>query len=134
MKLRPERGSSPWIAIRKRRPHPAIARSGHEADIALTMASTISFEGWLVHSVTGRPGSAQTMVPCLATSLSGRNAPAFFGISASIKQAKAITTAACMLACEEFTKLVDWGSDSDRSISILLPDLVTFAAIRISLR
>src|ERR1700682_244987 len=122
MKFRPERGSSPWIAIRNGGPLPALARSGHEADIALTMASTISFEGWLVHSVTGRPGSAQTMVPCLAITLSGRSAPAFLGISASIKYAKAITTAACMLACEEFTKLVDCGSEADRSPSISLLD------------
>ena len=42
--------------MRKRRPQPAIARSGHEADSALTMASTISFEGWLVHNVTGKNG------------------------------------------------------------------------------
>src|SRR5665647_1901256 len=106
MKLRPVRGSSPWIAIRKRRLHPAIARSGHDADRALTIASTISFDGWLVQSVTGRPGSAQTMVPCFAMTVSGRREPEFLGISASIRYAKAITTAACMLAYEEFTKLV----------------------------
>src|SRR2546423_899864 len=65
--------------------HPAMARSGQEADSALTIASTISFDGWLVQRVTGRPGSAQTTVPSLATTLSGRRAPAFFGISASIR-------------------------------------------------
>ena len=52
----PVRGSSPWIAIRKRRPQPAMARSGQECRSALMMASTISFEQWLVHSVTGRAG------------------------------------------------------------------------------
>src|SRR5215203_5071022 len=31
---------------------PAIARSGQDALSALMTASTISFEGWLVHSVT----------------------------------------------------------------------------------
>ena len=62
-----------------------MARSGQEADIALMIASTISFDGWLVHSVTGRPGSAQTMVPCFATTFSGRSAPEFFGISGSIR-------------------------------------------------
>src|SRR3982751_7151725 len=71
MKLRPLRGFSPWMAIRKRRPQPAIARSGQDADSAFTMASTISLEGWLVHSVTGRPGSDQTMVACLAITLRG---------------------------------------------------------------
>ena len=85
MKFLPLRGSSPWIAIRNRRPQPAIARSGQEADIAFTIASTISLEGWLVHSVTGRPGSAQTIVPCLAITFSGRSAPVFLGMSASIR-------------------------------------------------
>ena len=85
MKFRPVRGSSPWIAIRKRRLQPAIARSGQDADSAFTIASTISFEGWLVHSVTGRPGSAHTIVPCFAMTFSGRSAPVFFGISASIR-------------------------------------------------
>ena len=85
MKFLPVRGSSPWIAIRNRRLHPAIARSGHDAESAFTIASTISFEGWLVHSVTGLPGSAHTTVPCFATTFSGRSAPVFFGISASIR-------------------------------------------------
>src|ERR1700761_5573983 len=111
MNCRSVRGFSPWIAIRNRRLQPAIARSGQDADIALMMASTISLDGWLVHNVTGRPGSAQTMVPCLAITFSGRSAPVFLGISASIKYAKAIATAACMLACDELTKLVDCGSD-----------------------
>src|ERR1700742_3345167 len=98
MNCRPLRGFSPWIAIRKRRPQPAIARSGHDCDIALTIASTISFDGWLVHSVTGRPGSAHTTVPCFAITLRGRSAPEFLGMSASIRKAKAIEHAACMLA------------------------------------
>src|SRR6202023_4249652 len=79
MKSRPVRGSSPWIAIRNLRPHPAIARSGQDADSAFTIASTISFDGWLVHNVTGRPGSAHTMVPCFAITFSGRSAPVFLG-------------------------------------------------------
>src|SRR5260370_34788905 len=70
MKFRPVRGFSPWIAIRKRRPHPAIARSGQDVDNALMIASPISFDGWLVHSVTGRPGPPPTTVPCLARTLS----------------------------------------------------------------
>ena len=61
------------------------ARPGQEAAIALMMASTISFDGWLVQSVTGRPGSAQTMVPCFAITFSGRSAPEFFGMSGSIR-------------------------------------------------
>ena len=62
--------------------HDAI---GQEPTSALTIASTISFEGWLVHIVTGLPGSAQTMVPCFATTFSGRSAPEFFGVSGSIR-------------------------------------------------
>src|SRR4030095_14212372 len=111
MKFFPVRGSSPWIAIRNLRLQPAIARSGHDADSAFTMASTISLEGWLVHSVTGRPGSDHTMVPCLAITLSGRSPPSFLGISGSIRYANAIATAACILACDEFTNAVDCGSD-----------------------
>src|SRR6185437_12037462 len=38
-----------------------------------------------------------------------------------------------MLACEELTKLVTCGSDSERSTSISLPRLVTLAAMRMSL-
>src|SRR6201996_9006893 len=129
----PLRGFSPWIAMRKRRLQPAIARSGQDCDIALTMASTISLEGWLVHSVTGRPGSAHTIVPCFAITLSGRSAPEFLGMSASIKNANAIEHAACMLACEEFTKLVDCGSEPERSTSMSLPFLVSLAAILRSL-
>src|SRR6202789_471466 len=125
MKFLPVRGSSPWMAIRNLRLQPAMARSGQDADNALMIASTISLEGWLVHNVTGRPGSAQTIVPCFAITFSGRSAPVFFGISASIRYAKAIATAACILACEEFTKLVDCGSDCERSTSTSLPFLVT---------
>ena len=58
---------------------------GQDDAIALMIASTISLEGWLVHKVTGRPGSAHTIVPCFATTFSGRSAPVFFGMSASIR-------------------------------------------------
>ena len=44
-----------------------------------------------------------------------------------------MVTAACMLACEEFMKLVTCGSLSERSTSMSLPRLVTFAAMRMSL-
>jgi len=44
MKRRPVRGSTPFNAIRNRRPHPPIARSGQAWDNATTIASMISFE------------------------------------------------------------------------------------------
>ena len=79
------RGSFPWIAIRKRRPQPAIARSGQAGASALMIASRISWAQWLVASVTGAPGLAQTTVPGLAMISSGRNVPSFFGVSGSIR-------------------------------------------------
>ena len=57
------RGSLPWIAMRKRRPQPAIARSGQAGASALMIASMISWPQWLVASVTGAPGLAHTTVP-----------------------------------------------------------------------
>ena len=66
--------------------------------------------------VTGALFVAQTIVPGLAMTVSGRKVPAFFGISASSTKAKAMATADCMLACEEFTKLVVCGSEAERSI------------------
>ena len=66
MNGRAVRGSMPWSAMRKRRPQPAIARSGQAGASALMIASMISWPQWLVHSVTGAPGRAQTTVPSLA--------------------------------------------------------------------
>src|SRR5215471_3827040 len=80
MNVFPVRGFSPWMAMRNRRPQPAITRSGQEADNAFVIASMISLEGWLVQSVTGYPGSDHTMVPCLAITFSGWKVPEFFGI------------------------------------------------------
>ena len=65
MNFRCVRGSVPAIAMRKRRPHPAMARSGHASASAVMIASTISFAQWLVHSVTGAPSFAHTTVPGL---------------------------------------------------------------------
>ena len=79
------RGSLPWRAIRKRRPQPAIARSGQAADSALMIASRISWAQWFVASVTGAPGFAQTTVPGFATIVSGRKVPSFFGVSGSMR-------------------------------------------------
>ena len=85
MNFFPVRGSSPWIAMRNRRPQPAIARSGQAAASALMIASMISCEQWLVHSVTGAPGIAHTTVPCFAITSIGRKAPSFFGVCGSIR-------------------------------------------------
>ena len=85
MNGRPVRGSVPWSAIRKRRPQPAIARSGQAGASALMIASMISWPQWLVQSVTGAPGFAQTTVPSFAITVSGRKAPSFFGVSGSIR-------------------------------------------------
>ena len=85
MKPRALRGSSPWIAMRKRRLQPAMARSGQAGASALMMASTISLAQWLVQSVTGALPSAHTTVPGRAVTLSGRKVPSFFGTSGSIR-------------------------------------------------
>src|SRR5205807_9296553 len=95
------RGSLPWIATRKRRPQPAIARSGQAGASALTIASMISWPQWLVHNVSGKPSSAHTTVPGLAISSTGRNVPSFFGVSGSIRNDNATTTAEYVLAYEE---------------------------------
>ena len=85
MKGRRVRGSSPWMAIRKRRPQPAIARSGHAGASALMTASMISWAQWLVQSVTGAARRAHTTVPSRATTVRGRKAPSFFGVCGSIR-------------------------------------------------
>jgi len=72
------------MATRKRRPQPAIARSGQAGANALITASMSSLPQWLVHNVTGAGALAHTTVPGLAMTLSGRKAPSFFGVSGSI--------------------------------------------------
>ena len=62
-----------------------MARSGQAGASALMIASMISWAQWLVQSVTGAPGLAQTTVPSLAITESGRNAPSFLGVSGSIR-------------------------------------------------
>ena len=81
----PLRGSVPWIAMRKRRPHPAITRSGQAGASARMIASMISCAQWLVASVTGAPSRAHTTVPSRAMTSSGRNVPSFFGVSGSMR-------------------------------------------------
>src|SRR6266699_6690365 len=125
MKPRSVRGSRPWMAMRKRRPQPAMARSGQAEASALITASMISLPQWLVHKVTGAPALAHTTVPGLAITLSGRKAPSFFGVSESIKYASAAATPARMLAYDELTKLVTSGSDADKSTVKSLPRFST---------
>ena len=62
-----------------------MARSGHAGASALITASTISWAQWFVQRVTGAGGFAHTTVPSRAITLSGRNAPSFFGVSGSIR-------------------------------------------------
>ena len=78
--------------MRKRRPHPAMARSGHAGASALMMASMISWPQQLVDSVTGLPGRGCTIVPSRVIKVMGRNAPSFFGVSGSIRYDSATTT------------------------------------------
>src|SRR5512132_1444367 len=99
------------MAIRKRRPHPAIARSGHAGARALMIASAISCAQWFVQSVTGAGAWAHTTVPSRATTFSGRNVPSFFGVSGSIRYARAIATADRMFAYEELTNPTTCGWD-----------------------
>src|SRR5260370_21781241 len=109
--------------MRKRRPQPAIARSGQAGAKALTIASMISWPQWLVHRVSGSPSSAHTIVPGLAISSLGRKVPSFFGVSGSIRNDSATTTAEYVLAYEELTKLCTSACDSDRSLLRSLPAL-----------
>ena len=74
-----------------------MARSGQAGASALMIASMISWPQWLVQSVTGAPGRAQTTVPSFAITLTGRKAPSFFGVCGSIRYASATTTAERML-------------------------------------
>ena len=71
MNLRRVRRSVPAMAMRKRRTHPAMARSGQASASAVTIASTISFAQWLVQSVTGAPSFTNTTVPGLGEHAAG---------------------------------------------------------------
>src|SRR3989449_11778507 len=84
------RGLTPLIAMRKRRPQPAIARSGQAGASALMIASAMSWAQWLVASVTGAGGYGQTIVPCRAITLTGREGPGVFGGRGSIRSANAM--------------------------------------------
>src|SRR5262249_24893163 len=115
------------IAIRKRRPQPAIARCGHAGARALMIASAISWAQWLVQSVTGAGALAHTTVPSRATTCRGRNVPSFFGVSGSIRYARAIAAADRMLAYAELMKATTWGWEPVRSTLRSGPRLVTLA-------
>ena len=93
MNGRPLRGSVPWIAMRKRRPQPASTRVGQAGASALITDSAISCAQWFVQRVSGAGGFAHTTVPALAITVSGRNVPSFFGVSGSIRYARAMATA-----------------------------------------
>ena len=121
------RGSRPWMAMRNRLPHPAMARSGHAGASAVMIAWMISCEQWLVHSVTGAPSFAHTTVPGFAITSTGRNAPSFFGVCGSIRYASATTTAERMFGYDELTKPTTCSCESDRSMIRSLPRLVTVA-------
>src|ERR1700730_3861812 len=108
MKDRRVRGSTPLMAIRNRRDHPAITRSGHAPASALITASPISWPQWLVDSVTGAGGNGHTTVPCFARTVTGRNVPSFLGIAGSIRYARAINTADIVLGYDELTKPTTW--------------------------
>ena len=73
------RGLTPLMAMRKRRPQPAMTRSGQEFASALMMASAISCAQWLVASVTGAGGNGHTIVPCLRDDLDGPERPRVLG-------------------------------------------------------
>src|SRR5918996_5077912 len=91
------RGFTPLIAMRKRRPQPAIARSGAAGASALMIDSAISCAQWLVDSVTGAGGFGLTIVPGRAITFTGRDVPQFFGIRGSRRDAKAMCTADMVL-------------------------------------
>src|SRR2546428_12659621 len=82
------RGLTPLIAIRKRRPHPAIARSGQAGASARMIASAISWAQWFVASVTGAGGEGQTIVPRLAVTLTGPNVPEVFRRRGPMREAE----------------------------------------------
>ena len=73
------------IAMRKRRPQPAMARSGQAGVSALMIDSAISCAQWLVESVTGAGGLGCTIVPGLRITFTGRKVPEFFGVRGSIR-------------------------------------------------
>src|SRR5262245_35815624 len=95
------RGFTPLIAMRKRRPHPAMTRSGHAGARALMIASAISWAQWLVARVTGAGGFGFTMVPFRAITVTGLKVPSFFGVRGSIRKASAMCTADMVLGNDE---------------------------------
>ncbi len=110
-----------------------MARSGQALASALTTASTISFEQWEVHIVTGAPSRGSTMVPSLAMISIGRKQPSFFATSGSSRKAIAMRTALAVLGQEELRKEGTCGADSDRSTVIASPCFVTVARMAMSL-
>src|SRR5712691_12485398 len=106
------RGLTPLIAMRKRRPQPASARSGHAGASALIIASMISCAQWLVESVTGAGGFGCTIVPGFVSTVTTRNEPEFFGVRGSMRYASAMCTDDIVLGNDELTKPFTCGSDS----------------------
>src|SRR4029453_19485812 len=98
------RGFTPLIAIRKRRPHPGSTRSGHAGASARIIASAISWAQWFVARVTGAGGNGHTIVPCRAITFTGRKVPEFFGVSGSMRYAKAMWIDAMVFGDDELTK------------------------------
>src|SRR5438105_9604009 len=109
MNARFVRGFTPLIAMRKRRPQPAIARSGHAGASALMIASMISWAQWFVDSVTGAGGFGWTIVPGVVRTFTTRNDPEFFGVRGSMRYASAMWTADIVYGYDEFTKPVTCG-------------------------
>src|SRR5437763_16085339 len=78
-------GLTPLIAMRKRRPQPAIERPGHAGARALMIASAMSWAQWLVASVTGAGADGQTIVPSLTRVFTGRKVPELFGVGGAVR-------------------------------------------------
>src|SRR2546428_11550517 len=95
------RGLTPLIAIRKRRPHPAIARSGQAGASARMIASAISWAQWFVASVTGAGGEGQTIVPRFAMTLTGRDGSGVFGGRGAMRQGDAMCPADIVVGKDE---------------------------------
>src|SRR5262249_4790836 len=102
-------------------------RSGQAGASALITDSAISCAQWFVQRVSGAGGLAHTTVPAFAITVSGRNVPSFFGVSGSLRYARAMATADRLCGYGEVTKPITWGWESLRSTVRSLPRLVTFA-------